>query len=318
MIFPENIGNNLCIDETSLSKGELYTVVSNADKRCQKGSIVAIVKGTKADSVIKAVSKIRAILRNDVKYIALDLSPSMAKIAKTCFPNAVQVIDRFHVQKLINEAVQDTRIKYRWWAHEIDLKEKERCKTNSVKYHQTIFDNEETVSQLFIRARYALMMHKTEWSKSQIERMKILFNNFPEVEIAYNISQKFREIMNSRADLDKIKESYEAYLYNTKSKAEFKGIIPNILSKEDYIKAFYKTKLAIWYKYVEDNDIDGLFHSVIDTFKTKNNKIINYFINGFSNAKAESLNAKIKDFRRRLRGVKDRTFFLFRLQNLLA
>ena len=40
----------------------------------------------------------------------------MGLIAKKCFPNAVQVIDRFHVQQLASEALQDIRIKHRWEA----------------------------------------------------------------------------------------------------------------------------------------------------------------------------------------------------------
>ena len=38
----------------------------------------------------------------------------MHKIAKTCFPRAMQVIDRFHVQKLVHEAVQELRITDQW------------------------------------------------------------------------------------------------------------------------------------------------------------------------------------------------------------
>jgi transposase len=40
----------------------------------------------------------------------------MKLIAKTAFPMATQVIDRFHVQQLATDAVQDIRIKYRWEA----------------------------------------------------------------------------------------------------------------------------------------------------------------------------------------------------------
>ena len=32
LIFPENIGRRLCIDETSMSNGELYTIVTNPDE----------------------------------------------------------------------------------------------------------------------------------------------------------------------------------------------------------------------------------------------------------------------------------------------
>ncbi|WP_262904317.1 transposase [Chryseobacterium rhizoplanae] len=34
------------------------------------------------------------------------MAGSMKRIAKRCFPNAVQVIDRFHVQKLATDALQ--------------------------------------------------------------------------------------------------------------------------------------------------------------------------------------------------------------------
>ena len=40
----------------------------------------------------------------------------MVNICKNVFPKAEQVTDRFHVQKLANEAVQNIRIKYRWEA----------------------------------------------------------------------------------------------------------------------------------------------------------------------------------------------------------
>ncbi len=39
MIFSENIGPFLSIDETSLSNGELYTIVTNKDAKGQKGWI---------------------------------------------------------------------------------------------------------------------------------------------------------------------------------------------------------------------------------------------------------------------------------------
>ena len=114
ILYPKNIGYHLCIDETALSKGELYTILTNRDKHGRKGTIVAIVKGTKAEDVINVLLKIDADKRNQVKEITLDMAGSMQKIAKRCFPGAMQVVDRFHVSKLVYEAVQDLRIAYRW------------------------------------------------------------------------------------------------------------------------------------------------------------------------------------------------------------
>jgi transposase len=48
-----------------------------------------------------------------VKKITLDMTDSMRKIVRCCFPNAVRVIDRFHVQKPAYDALQEMRIAHR-------------------------------------------------------------------------------------------------------------------------------------------------------------------------------------------------------------
>jgi len=43
LVYPENIGKHLSIDEVALSQGELYTVVTNKKAKGRAGSIVAII-----------------------------------------------------------------------------------------------------------------------------------------------------------------------------------------------------------------------------------------------------------------------------------
>src|SRR5690606_38006621 len=80
----------------------------------KKGAIVGIFSGTKVEPIIEQLLKISAKKRAKVKEITLDMANSMKTIAKKCFPKAIQVTDRFHVQKLALEALQDIRIKHRW------------------------------------------------------------------------------------------------------------------------------------------------------------------------------------------------------------
>ena len=47
----------------------------------------------------------------------------MNLIAQKCFHNATRVTDRFHIQKLASEAVQEIRIKHRGEALEEEKKE---------------------------------------------------------------------------------------------------------------------------------------------------------------------------------------------------
>jgi len=51
LLFEENMGIHLSIDETALSQGELYTIVTNKAAKGKKGSLVALIKGTESKYV---------------------------------------------------------------------------------------------------------------------------------------------------------------------------------------------------------------------------------------------------------------------------
>lgn len=114
MIFPENIGKKLSIDETALSNGELYTIITNKAAKGRKGALVAMMQGTRSETIIDILKKIPKPIRKLVKEVTLDMAGSMNKIVKRSFPSASRVIDRFHIQKLAYDALQEIRIDYRW------------------------------------------------------------------------------------------------------------------------------------------------------------------------------------------------------------
>ncbi|BAP33864.1 IS1167 family transposase [Chryseobacterium sp. StRB126] len=76
------------------------------------------------------------------------------------------------------------------------------------------------------------------------------------------------------------------------------------------------TKLAHWFREVEESDLRS-FNMLKKTFMVHYNDILNYFNSRSTHASAESFNVKVKNFRLQFRGVKDKTFFLFRLTQLL-
>ena len=118
LLFKQNIGSHLSIDEVALTQGELYTVITNKAAKGKKGSLVAIVATTQSDRVIEVLRKIPSKDRYLVEEITLDMASTMKKIARKAFPKATQVTDRFHVQKLAYDALQEIRIQYRWEAIE--------------------------------------------------------------------------------------------------------------------------------------------------------------------------------------------------------
>lgn len=282
VLYPQNIGEHLSMDETCLSQGELYTIVTNKSAKGKKGSLVAMIKGTKSADVIHYLSKIARSKRLKVKEITIDLSPTMKLIAKSAFPYATIVSDRFHVQKLINEAISDLRVDYRWQAIDQENKEIELAKELGVKFIPHTFNNGDTRKQLLARSRHIVMKHFSKWTTSQSERARILFEQYPAIEQAYYVSMELTQIYNKNND---------------------KGIA--------------LMKLAKWYHKVENLKC-RFFNSVIRTMQNNYQTIVNYFQNRATNAAAESFNAKVKAFRAQFRGVRDIPFFIFRLSKIFA
>lgn len=282
LVFPENVGERLSIDETSLSNGELYTVVTNKAARGRKGSIVAIVSGTESGKVLEALCRIPMLQRQKVMEITLDMAGSMNRISRQAFPNAVKVIDRFHVQKLALDAVQELRIKFRWDAMDRENEEMRQAKLAGREFHPKELPNGDTLKQLLFRSRYLLYKSPDKWTESQKVRAHLLFDIYPDIAQAYSLLHKLRLIY---------------------SKTKAKGVA--------------YTKLARWFNDVQNSGIDT-FRTIEETIYNHYENILNFFDNRSTNASAESFNAKIKAFRRQLRGVSDINYFLFRLCNIYA
>ena len=76
-------------------------------------------------------------------------------------------------------------------------------------------------------------------------------------------------------------------------------------------------KLAQWYNKLETYGFKT-FNTVSKTIQNHYINILNYFDNRYTNASAESFNAKIKAFRSQFRGVRSIPFFLYRFSKIYA
>ena len=241
-----------------------------------------MVAGTKAETVIAIIEKIPLKQRNLVKEITLDMAGNMGLIGKKCFPNTTRVTDRFHVQKLATEALQEIRIKYRWQAIDQENEAIEKAKKSKKKFEAEVLCNGDTLKQLLARSRYFLYKNKSKWSSNQIERANLLFELYPDIQKAYNLTQDLRNIFEKTTD-----------------------------------KVIDFAKLAKWHEKVNQSGFKS-FNTISRTIINHYQTILNYFDNRSTNASAESFNAKIKAFRSQFRGVRNIEFFLFRLTNIYA
>lgn len=294
MLFPNNFGNDMSLDETCLSNGEVYTILTNKAAHGGRGALAAMVRGVASDTVSAILKKVPRELRRGVRTVTTDLSSAMMLTVRNVFPKAKLINDRFHVQQLMAEAVDQMRITFRWevLAEENEAIKKHRAKRKAAhtraekdligEWEPERMPNGETRPQIMARSRHIILMHRSKWNAQQQARAEILFRMFPKLEKAYNLYLDLVDIFNRKT-------------------------VPGVA----------RLNLARWYNDVEDFGYEG-FNKVIETFENHNETIINYFEERLTNASAESFNAKIKAFRTQFRGVGDVRFFMYRLATLYS
>ena len=282
LIYPENITETLSIDEVSLSKGELYTFVTNKNTGIKnKQCVVAIINGTESKLIQSVLEKIALEKRQQVKEVSMDMARNMGLAIKNSFPNCKMVIDRFHVVRLVMDAMQHMRVDLRWKAIAEENYATKEAKDNNQKYISEILPNGDTLRELLARSRYLLYKLEDDWTLNQAKRAAVLFEKYPLLASVYRLVLYFRSI----------------YKNTSKIKA---------------LEQFNQWKEKVIALKLEQ------FNTVVYSLEHHLNNILNFFDNRSTNANAESFNSKIKNFRANLRGVTDVKFFLFRLQKLFA
>src|SRR3989338_8893476 len=137
LLFEENLGTHLSLDETSISN---------------------------------VFNKISFAKRKEVLEVTLDFSSSMEIAARSSFPNARLTTDRFHVQQLVCEALQQMRITLRWKAIQEENEDVKQAKKNNKHYKEKIYTNGDTKKQLLARSRYLLFKPENQLTVRQKQR----------------------------------------------------------------------------------------------------------------------------------------------------
>ena len=171
---------------------------------------------------------------------------------------------------------------HRWEAISLENEKVGEAKTKGERYISPTFKNGDSRKQLLARSRYLLFKPRTKWTGSQSIRAEILFEQYPDILHAYNLSMMFRNIYETSKSINEADQ-----------------------------------RLNVWFEKIEQYGFPS-FVTAAESIKIHKETILNFFVNRTTNALAESFNSKIKAFRSVFRGVKDVPFFIFRLANILA
>ena len=67
ILYPENFGADMSLDETFLSNGDVYTILTNKTAHGGRGALAAMVRGVSSDTVSAILRKVPLRQRLKVK-----------------------------------------------------------------------------------------------------------------------------------------------------------------------------------------------------------------------------------------------------------
>ncbi len=180
----------LGVDETSQRKGHQYiTVAVDLDER----RVLHITEGKDKETIgkIKDYLVAKGIDTTDVEHVSMDMSPSFIAGAIEYFPEAEIHFDRFHVVKLLNEAMDTVR-------------KVERKEHAELKGH-----------------KYTFLKNKKRLSKNKYKKLSELIELFPTLGKAYRLKELFNDLWEQ-----KTKEDAKVFLDDWFEQVEDAGIEP--------------------------------------------------------------------------------------------
>lgn len=165
----------------------------------RKGALVAMVRGVATDRVSSILCRLPLKKRLSVRTVTTDLSSAMMLTVRRAFPAAKLINDRFHVQQLMSEAVDQLRIHYRREVLDAENqairahRQKKKAARNRLerdeigKWEPERMDNGETLTQILSRSRHIILKHWSKWNEQQAARATILFDRFPRLLQGYSL-----------------------------------------------------------------------------------------------------------------------------------
>lgn len=222
----------LGIDEAHLNKSmrAVYTDII--------GRKVLDIQPSRKKSDVKAfLSKLPN--KENIEVVTIDMWRYYKEAIYEELPKAQVIVDRFHVIQLVNNALEGERKSFKG-----SLDKKQRSK--------------------LLKDRFLLLRNKEDLNARQIWDMQIMFIDFPQLKLAYELKEQFRDI----------------YKCN---------------NRDDALKAY-----SIWKESVPKDM--KYYQDVIKTIDNWQYEIFNYFTCRITNAYTESLNNLIKNIEKAGRG----------------
>lgn len=163
----------ISIDEAAMRKGRTYnTVITDLLARY----VVDTIEGRTAKPLVRWFSELDDEVRQGIEVVVMDMSPTYRSIIARMLPQAVRVADKFHVIRLANLALDRVR-----------ARSQGRGTKRKTGWPRRLFE-----------CRFALLRGFENARVGDAERLAVVFEVFPEVELAWRLKEGLREVYEER------------------------------------------------------------------------------------------------------------------------
>ena len=154
--------SDIGIDETSSKKGHSYVTLS---VDFDQNRVIFATKGKDQQTIdrLKLYLKDKGVAAENIKHVCIDMSPAFITGIRENFPEAKLIFDRFHVVKLLNEAMDEVR-------------KKERKEHEALKGH-----------------KYTFLKNRRKLSNWQKNELNDLIQDYPTLGEAYRLKEIFND-----------------------------------------------------------------------------------------------------------------------------
>jgi transposase len=164
------------LDEKSFRKGHRYaTVLCNLGG---EGEVLDVIEDRTQEATEKLLKTLSKESRETIEAVAMDMWPAYSQAAAIVLPKSVEVFDRFHISKHLNEAVDkvrrgehreltksgdDTlkRTKYLWLRGRLDLRTKD-----GIKFRALLNNDLDTATAWALKENFRRFWSHITWSRA--------------------------------------------------------------------------------------------------------------------------------------------------------
>jgi transposase len=169
--------------------------------------------------------------KKQVKYFVTDMNNVYKDLAKTYFPNAIIVVDRFHVVRYVTWALENVRKRIQKELH-----------PSKRKY--------------FKRSRKLLLTHKSKLNEESLDALELMLHHSSDLAVAYHLKELFYEFMNSKDRTEATKKlQFFILAAQTSELNEFKPCLTMLGNWSKYILNAFECKYTNGYTEGTNNAI---------------------------------------------------------------